>query len=357
MPKETLGIKLNLNILRHCRKQMSLSIEEAQRKAGMTTLLKVEAGEREPTFKQIEKLSGIYLVPSWVFMEEALPKKYNFSKTIPSFRKFQNSQGDKFKYKSRFLITMIESFRETIIDLKKEMKESVHKFSPPIEGISSNNIESCANEVRSWLGVKKGSLNFKEWRKRAEKKGVFIFATSVFPGWSKIEPSVFRGLSVYHETLPKIEISRFRREIDENRNIKTVKKIARKFKVSDYATIVRLRVLKFIDQKTFNKLKSSIDKEHEIRPTKSLPIPIETTEAALTKDHREHSKIYRYKSKLSADSPAKKMNKRLLKQYGGTYLETIIQAYFNKDITLHKARNMLGLKKTDYILKLIEDIA
>ena len=46
------------------------------------------------------------------------------------------------------------------------------------------------------------------------------------------------------------------------------------------------------------------------------------------------------------------MDREVRTQYGKIYSETIIQAYLKKQMTLHKARNMFGLKKAEYILKM-----
>ena len=56
------------HILRQCREQIGLSIAQAQKKAGLKTLEKIEQGETKPTFNQLEKLAERYHVPQWVFL-------------------------------------------------------------------------------------------------------------------------------------------------------------------------------------------------------------------------------------------------------------------------------------------------
>ena len=47
---------INPQVLRQCREQIGMSIEQAQSKASMSTLDKVEQGKRKPTFKQVDTL-------------------------------------------------------------------------------------------------------------------------------------------------------------------------------------------------------------------------------------------------------------------------------------------------------------
>ena len=95
------SIKINPKILVHCREQMALSIEDAQKKASLKTLSDIEKGKKLPTIKQIYKLSKLYLVPAWVFMKESLPEEYDFDNTTVSFRTFKNTHDSHFDYKLR----------------------------------------------------------------------------------------------------------------------------------------------------------------------------------------------------------------------------------------------------------------
>ena len=76
-------IKVNYKILKICRQQMALTVEEAQEKAKLKTLHKIETGERLPTVKQIEELSKIYLVPKWIFFVTAHTSKKAKSRRWP----------------------------------------------------------------------------------------------------------------------------------------------------------------------------------------------------------------------------------------------------------------------------------
>ena len=385
--------EINPKILKHCREQMALSVENAQKKASLKTLSDIEEGHRQPTLKQIEKLSQLYLVPTWVFMKSKLPSEYDFSKTLPSFRKFKNSQGDNFNYKLRFLTTKVENFRKTIINLKEEMKEPIPKFNPPDIKLKRSNIIDASKSVRIWLNNEQRSFEFREWRKQLENSGIFVFLTSSFSGWSKIEPEVFRGLSIYYDKLPIIIINNsdtykaksftlfhelghllsqktildrqigtaiseeekicdnfageilmpkdkiipeYKSQIDSSKSLKlkNIENLSTIFKTSTYATLVRLKSLNLINQAKYKELQELIIQHHESIKDKDRKLRMITKEGIPRVMHRE-----------------------ALIQYGKIYSETVMQAYLNKDITLYKARNMFGLKKTKYILKMMKKIS
>ena len=197
----------NQKILKMCRKQMALTIKDVQKKAGFNTLAKIENGEKQITIKQMDKLSQIYLIPSWVFLEKTLPIEYDFNKNIPSFRRFSKSNTKDFNYQSRFLVTKVESYRRNIIDLKKEMNDRISKFNPPVNKLMSSNIMSVSKSIRDWINPDDKFFNFNLWRKSLENVGVFVFLTSSFQSWSKIDSRHFRGLSIYYDKLPIIIIN------------------------------------------------------------------------------------------------------------------------------------------------------
>lgn len=373
MKEEKVGINpINPKILELCRKQMTLSIDDAQRKGRINTLVAMEKGKRQPTLSQIERLSQLYLVPPWVFMRKSLPKEYNFGTKVASFRNFKDRHGNAFGYQSRRLITMIEQLRKTIIELKEEMEESLPVFSPPKMALRNNNIREVSKKVRDWLDSREGNFDFAVWRKKLEDKGVFVFVTSPLNNWSKTDSEEFRGISIYHKTLPIIIINgsdsykaksftlfhelghllmkktTFDKSVGESSereeemcdqlsgeilmpkdkikqkplsNLQEVDIVAKKFKTSRYATLVRLKKLSLVNKANYRDMVKSIIKNRQ-SSNKNNRIP-------------------------------RSMAREVRSQYGKIYLETVLEAYYNKCITLHKARNMFGLKKTEHILKIM----
>ena len=374
----------NPKILKICREQMALSIDEVNSKASLKTLSEIEKGERVPTLKQVDRLSELYLVPPWVFTKSSLPDEYNFGKIIPSFRTFKKACEKNFDYKARLITAKVEGFRKTIINLREAINEPALVFTPPISTLNRYNISDVSRAVLDWLGTGEKSFSFSQWRKKIENKGVFIFVTSPLSSWSKVDSGTFRGLSIYHEKLPIIIINgsdaykaksftlfhelghlltkktmfdktvgeaqsgeericdnfagevlmpehRIRQYYDNVREAKkasqrleAIDAIANKFKVSTYATLVRLKNLNIVEQSQY-------------REVERLIIP----------------KI-RQSMRSDEGGIPRNMPNEIRTQYGKIYSETVMQAYFEKQITLHKARNMFGLKKVDHLLKMMK---
>ena len=55
----SIGNRVNNEILKYCREQMALSVEEAQKKASIKKLNEIEEGKQPPTLKQLERLPAI----------------------------------------------------------------------------------------------------------------------------------------------------------------------------------------------------------------------------------------------------------------------------------------------------------
>jgi len=75
-------------ILKQVREQRHLGLEDVASftKISLARLSEMETGDREPTYRQLEKLADTYGLPSYVFASDALP---NLSETIPDFRRQQ----------------------------------------------------------------------------------------------------------------------------------------------------------------------------------------------------------------------------------------------------------------------------
>ena len=196
---------VNINVLRQCREQAGLELEDVGAK--LPKIAEMEAGNHKPTFKQLDSLSKLYGVPRWVFISENLPESYRFDKTVPAFRQFATKNAEIFgDPKVRGLIARVERLRNLTLDLLDDMGEVTSEFDPPkIEKASS--IESFAKRIRLWLGNPEGHLDFSEWKRLLESKGVFVFLTSKYRGWSHLDKDLVRGMTIYHTILPIIIIN------------------------------------------------------------------------------------------------------------------------------------------------------
>ena len=376
--------QINPAILRECREQIGLSLEQALKKEpNLKNIEKIEKGEIRPTFNQLAKLAGLYHVPQWVFLKEELPNRYKFKKSIPAFRQFADSSHDFDDHGVRVMTANVARFRELILELRNDMEEPIPPFSPPPV---TSDIPKLALSVRKWLGVSEtNSCKFHDWKKSFEDKDVFVFMTSKYPGWSKVDPNLFRGISIYESRLPIIVINNsdahraqsftlfhelghllnkqsvfdvegsstqsaserwydkfagevlmphaiFRQETEalsrtENiqEQLRQIKMLSRRFEVSPYACAVRMQHLNIVNRQRY-----------------------EAIESLLREEYRQSTEAQR-----NRDVPmSRNIAKEVLNQYGGIYSRVVVQAYQNRDIGLHKLCKLLGIKKASHALKL-----
>ena len=373
------------NTLRQCREQVSLNIEQAQRKVSIKTLDKIEKGEVKPTFNQLAKLASLYHVPQWVFLKDKLPNRYKFTASIHAFRQFVNSTPAFDDYKVRAINASVARFRELILEFRKDMGEPIPPFSPPAW---KSNILELSRSVRNWLGCPETAHHdFQGWKKLIEDQNIFVFMTSKYSSWSKVDSSLFRGICIYEDTLPIIvindsdaykaqsftllhELGHLLKKqsvfdagdtIDESESEKwcdsfagevlmpsaiflkeatrplagnkqaqlyQIGKVAKNFFVSKYACAVRMRHLNIIDQSSYAQIVSWLKEDYQ-----------QIQDAQIDK-----------KTPISRN-----VAKETLNQYGGIYSRAVIQAYRDQEIGLHKLCKLLNIKKAATALKL-EDL-
>ena len=373
---------INTNILRQCRQQMSLSTDDV--KKNLAKIEDFEAGKRKPTFNQLNTLSELYNVPRWVFISESLPEQYQYSEAVPAFRQFSNDSAELFReHKVRSLTARVEQFRNLILELRDDMGEPVAKLTlPAIQGSIAPAI--AAKQVREWLGlVAAECLDFSQWKRMLEDNGIFVFMTSKYKGWSHIDTDLLRGLAIYHSSLPIIiindsdtnkaqsfslfhelghllreksaidtwddshqQVERWCDELAGNvlmpfepfhsavgeigvNDLAEVKKLANEFKASPYACLVRLRQCQIISQATYSEFEFQLKNEYE----KS-----------------------RRKLRESKGGPARNRPQEVLEQYGHIYARTLIHAYSNQEIGLHKLSRAFDLKRIAHVLELCEKL-
>ena len=365
---------INTEVLIQCRKQIGLELFEVARK--VSKIEEIENGVRKPTYKQLDTLAGLYEVPRWVFISEELPQKYQFNKSMPAFRQFSDSKPEIFSnHRIRNLTAKIEQYRNLILNLRDDMREPVEVFKVPK---ITNNVSPMhvSKQIRRWIGTS-GNYNFSEWKSLLEHKSIFIFLTSKYKGWSHIDREFFRGFAIYHSRLPIIVINdsdskkaqsftlfhelghilRKESSIDgwEYQNVKIekwcdelagnvlmpadelknitlsdnplsdIKSLAKSFKVSSYACLVRLRQLQKISQQVY-----------------------QNVEEALIHEFKELQK----KLKESEGGPARNRASEVIAQYGHIYTTALFQAYHNKEIGLHKLTHLFDLKKPSHVFEM-----
>ena len=318
---------VNPKILKECREQISLDVATAARKLNITesAIAKMERGERQPTFRQLDKLAKAYQVMSWVFIADELPKQYRLD-AVPAFRQFAKENADVFNtHEVKRISTRIVRLREFILELREDMGEPMQRFRPPkIDGDISP--EEIAQRVRKWLGASDQAYNMSEWKEFLENRGVFVFVTAKYHEWSRVDRKLLRGLSIYYSTLPIIII-----------NGSDTKK----------AQLFTL----FHELGHLLNRESSLDSwdshEHKLKQW------CDRFASNILILQRES--VWQEKQTAPQDSDvniSRDRPKEILNQYGRIYLRTIFQAYHNRDINLHRLIHFTNLKRVADVFEL-----
>jgi len=353
---------------------MALEIANVKRKIALIDA--IEAGEKYPTFKQLDTLADMYKVPRWVFISDKLPEKYDFTKSVPAFRQFADRESTDFSDpKIRGVLAKVRHLRDLIIEIQNDLGDPIEDFNPP-ELV--DDIAELAKTIRKWLGVDR-DLSFSEWKRKLEQKGVFVFMTSKYRGWSHVAKDRFRGLSIYQPVLPIVIINSSdakkaqsftllhelghlaRRENaldswdqrDKNTenwcdelageilmpteqfleavadakiaNLEQVKNLAKNFSVSVYACLVKLRSSKIISQESYLQFENNLQEEYR---------KIQET------------------LKAGDGGPARDRVKEVFDQYGRIYATALFHAYSNNEIGLHKLCKAFDLKRVSQVMQL-----
>ncbi len=365
---------INTEILIQCREQIGLELFEVAKK--VPKIEKIENDEHKPTYKQLVTLADLYKVPRWVFISEELPPKYQFNKSVPAFRQFSDNNPEIFSdHRIRNLTAKIEQYRNLILALREDMHEPVEVFKSPQITNNASPVH-VSKQIRRWLDTS-GNYDFSEWKLLLEQKGIFIFLTSKYKGWSHIDRECLRGFTIYNSKLPIIVINdsdskkaqsftlfhelghilRKENSIDiwEYQNIEIekwcdklagnvlmpanelqnitlsddplsdIKSIAKSFKVSPYACLVRLRQLQKISQRVYQNIEDKLINEF---------------------------KQLQKKLKESKGGPARDRANEVITQYGHIYTKALFQAYHNKEIGLHKLTHLFDLKKPSDVFEM-----
>ncbi len=366
-------LPLNTDILKTCREQLALSLEDVKTKVG--SINQIEAGTKRPTYKQLDALAQLYAVPRWVFISNTLPKLYHYAQK-PSFRGLREQLQDS---KARRLITRVEAYRDLFIELRNDLSDPVAPCTFP-EIPQSSSIEESANTVIRWLGLEK-PLAFEELKEKLEQRSVFIFLTSKYKSWSHIDKeNGFRGLCLTHETMPIIivndsdakkaqsftlihklghllqahtsidhwqqgdsaeekwcdrlagnvlmsekAIKQALPTVGEINSVKDIKKLATHFEVSPYACLVRLRQIGHINQQKYNRFEQSLQIEYEVQQRKL---------------------------KEKNQGPARNRSREVRRQLGNAFVNTALTAWHGQELSLNKVMQIFDLKRAGQVLEL-----
>ena len=189
-------VPINGPTLRWARESMFMGKGELARAAGTSEarIEAFEAGSAMPTLRQL-RLIGKKLDRTLAFFFTTPPAESD----VPSAVDFRGHGGDPVPPLLAREMRRAEQYREAVLELEGGTG------GPSLVGhIDGRNLEARAREMRGLLRLsddsvtesKRGKQPFNYWRRLLEDHGFLVFQTT------RIDHSVFRGLSIHHAPLP-----------------------------------------------------------------------------------------------------------------------------------------------------------
>ncbi len=192
-------------VLKWARETSKISIEDAAKKVpcSVVTLIEWESGNLQPTFKQAEKLAGIYKRPLAVFFLPDIPSDFQ---VLQDFRKRDSAAI------STALIFMIREIRQKQNWLKTYLVENdYHKLDFIGKYSIADSPDAVASYIRNIFEIDSIGLNsetpLKEWIKRVEAKRIFVSMSSNFHSRLKISSDDFKGFAISDSYAPFVFIN------------------------------------------------------------------------------------------------------------------------------------------------------
>lgn len=197
----TAPVPVSAPVLVWARQESGYSLERAAEKLAVSPerLAEWEAGERQPTMRQIETLAKVYHRPLSLFFQ---PKPPSLPPLAAEYRRLPGIVPGEESPELRLALRKMSARRETMLQLLVELGESTPVFdlvahlseSPATVGerlraalaVSPDDQREWANEWQAWAA----------WRAAVERMGVLVFQ---FP---KVPLAEARGLSLLRTPLP-----------------------------------------------------------------------------------------------------------------------------------------------------------
>ena len=189
---------INGSTLQWAREAMLVERDELAKAAGTSEdrIAEFESGETRPTIRQLESIAK-KLDRTLAFFFTPVPA----TSDVPETADFRASNGEPIPSLLAREMRRVEQHRETILEL-----EGTSTPAAIVAPVNRRNVAARARETRALFGLTEAFnppenqenqvLNF--WRGLLEHHGYLIFQTT------RIDLGIFRGLSIYHETLPII---------------------------------------------------------------------------------------------------------------------------------------------------------
>ncbi len=195
-------IAINPSRLDWCCKKYNTGFEElsAQLKISLESLEQAKI-----TGKQLEKIANYFTHSLLFFLEKKEPKEEQILSL--QFRTV-NNQKPELDLKIQSLIKRAEQQRKIYLGLLEGLETPPKNWYPTHLKLDNQNLKATAKIVRNWLALKE-NFNFTEIRNAVEKKGIMLVLPNAYNGkWQIKKQHPVRGISLYFEKLPVIIVKK-----------------------------------------------------------------------------------------------------------------------------------------------------
>ncbi len=194
---------INAERIQWCCYDAGISVDGLALESGVSldSLHHLMDGKAGLTFNQLATIADFFGRGVLFFLEENAVQEDKAHSV--EFRTLAN-QKPNLSLKLKKLIERVEFQRDRYLSLIEDLSyDATDIFQHPI---LDSDINTVAQQVREWLGVKEKN-DFDSYRKAIEKKGILVFQSNGYHGkWQIPKESPIIGFSLYHASCPVIVV-------------------------------------------------------------------------------------------------------------------------------------------------------
>ncbi len=196
-------IPINPSVLAWARKRAGLTLTEAGEK--FNGFEDWEAGSKQPTYPQLERIADEFKTPVAVFF---FPEPPQVPPIRESFRTVPDVEFEHMPRRVRYLLRKAKALQLNLPELTQGRNPSDRLITRSLNVSDRMSIEEAAKRVREFLGVtiadqaqwSDDDAALKGWRKVLQDVGIFVFKDA-------FKAESYSGFSLYDATFPVIFVN------------------------------------------------------------------------------------------------------------------------------------------------------